>query len=60
MHDDSATLGHPGQQHSDSTDGQPAHVQATGRRVQLMDFGTAGPEGHQPAASEDCDKEITI
>lgn len=52
VQDDSASLGHPGQQHCDSTDGQPADVEAAGRRVQLVDLGAPRPEGHQPAAGE--------
>lgn len=52
VHDDGASLGHPGQQHCDAADGQPADVEAAGRRVQLVDLGAARPEGHQPAAGE--------
>lgn len=48
--DDVSALRHPGQQHSSGADGQPAHVQPTRRRVQLVDLGTARPERHQPAA----------
>ena len=51
-HDDGASLGHPGQQHSDAADGQPAHVQAARGRVQLVNLGAPCPEGHQPAARE--------
>lgn len=50
--DDSASLGHPSQQHSDSTDGQPADIQSAGCCVQLMDFRASSPEGHQPAPSK--------
>lgn len=50
--DDGASLGHPGQQHSDSADRQPADIQAARCRVQLVDFGASCPEGHQPAAGE--------
>lgn len=52
VHDDGAALGHPRQQHGDAADGQPADVQAAGRRVQLVDFGASRPEGHQPAPGE--------
>ena len=45
-----SALRHPGQQHGDGADGQPAHVQATRRRVQLMDLSAARPERHQIAA----------
>lgn len=38
VHDNSASLGHPGQQHSDSSDRQPADIQTTGCCVKLMDL----------------------
>lgn len=52
VHDDGASLGHPGQQYSDSSNRQPADIQATGRCIQLVDFGASCPEGHQPAPGE--------
>lgn len=48
--DDVSALRHPGQQYGDGTDGQPADVQPTRRRVELVDLGAARPERHQPAA----------
>lgn len=53
-HDDRASLWHPGQHHGGRPDGQPADVEAAGRRVQLVNHGAAHPEGHQPAAGTHC------
>lgn len=38
LRDDSAALGHPRQEEGDAADGEPAHVQAARRRVQLVDL----------------------